>query len=101
MKVAYAPHAQADLEAIAEYSRRAFAAVVTVALETYLRAAVARIAAMPAIGELVAERPNVRVVPLVRYPFRIFYLVDGDTVTILHIRHTARQQWQGRQQRTN
>jgi hypothetical protein len=41
------------------------------------------------------QRPNVRVVPLVRYPFKIFYTFDHDTITILHIRHAARKAWEG------
>jgi plasmid stabilization system protein ParE len=34
-----------------------------------------------------------RVLPLVRYPFKVFYRIAGDTVRILHIRHTARRPW--------
>jgi len=93
MKVDYAPRAQADLAHIGEHSRRNFGPTVAAALEIYIRATVARIAAMPESGEIVTEREGVRVVPLVRYPFRIFYTVSRDTVTILHIRHTARRPW--------
>ena len=94
MKVEYAPRAQADLENIADHSRVTFGRNVATALETYLRATVARIAAMPESGEVLPEREGVRVVPLVRYPFRIFYTAGEDTVTILHIRHTSRRPWQ-------
>lgn len=93
MKVDYAPRAETDLEEIAEYTRTTFGQRVAAALQTYMRARIARIAAMPQSGEKVPEREGVRVVPLVRYPFRIFYSVDRDTVTILHIRHTARRPW--------
>jgi plasmid stabilization system protein ParE len=34
-----------------------------------------------------------RVMPLVRYPFKIFYRIVGDTVRVLHIRHAARRPW--------
>ena len=95
MKVEYAPRAQADLVHIGEHSRRNFGPAVAAALETYLRATIARIAALPESGERVPERQGVRVVPLVRYPFRIFYTVEENTVTILHIRHTARRPWRG------
>ena len=94
MKVDYAPRAQADLVEIGEYSHRTFGRAVASALEIYIRLTVARIAAMPESGEVIPEREGVRVVPLVRYPFRIFYSVVRDTVTILHIRHTARRPWQ-------
>jgi addiction module RelE/StbE family toxin len=93
MKVDYAPRAKADLVEIAEYSRETFGHTVASALETYMRATVARIAAMPESGVSVPKREGVRVVPLVRYPFRIFYAVSKDTVTILHVRHTAQKPW--------
>jgi len=34
-----------------------------------------------------------RVVALVRYPFKVFYRVVGDTVRIVHIRNTSRRPW--------
>jgi plasmid stabilization system protein ParE len=78
---------------IGEYSRAAFGDAVARALETYMRATVARIAAIPESGQRVPQRPQVRVVPLVRYPFKIFYTVTGQTLIILHIRHAARRPW--------
>jgi hypothetical protein len=33
------------------------------------------------------------VVPLGRYPYKIFYRVTNDTVEILHIHHAARRPW--------
>lgn len=36
------------------------------------------------------DEAGVRMVPLVRYPFLIFYAVDGEEVVILHVRHAAR-----------
>jgi toxin ParE1/3/4 len=73
MKVEYAPRAIADLRKIGEQSRRAFGEAVAVALETYIRATVARIAVIPDGAQQLPQRPGVRVVPLVRYPFKIFY----------------------------
>jgi plasmid stabilization system protein ParE len=70
-----------------------FGSAVAAALETYIRATVARIAVMPESGQRLPERPAVRVVPLVRYPFKIFYTAAGETLTILHIRHAARRPW--------
>ena len=71
MRVVYAPRAAADLREIGVQSRRAFGAAVAAALETYVRATVARIAVMPESGQRLPARPVVRVVPLVRYPFKI------------------------------
>lgn len=34
--------------------------------------------------------PNVRVLFVGRYPYKFFYRVRGDTVEVLHIRHTSR-----------
>jgi toxin ParE1/3/4 len=93
MKLRYAPHARVDLDYIANHSRSTFGPDAAAALRTYIRAAVARIAGMPESGEAVPERPGVRVVALVRYPFRIFYTVGKDGVTILHVRHTSRRPW--------
>jgi toxin ParE1/3/4 len=95
MRVEYAPRARADLIEIADYSRIQFGRAVATALETYIRATIARIAAMPESGERVPDRAGVRVTSLVRYPFRIFYTASADTITILHIRHTSRRPWSG------
>jgi len=93
MKVEYAPRAIADLRKIGEQSRRAFGEAVAVALETYIRATVARIAVIPDGAQQLPQRPGVRVVPLVRYPFKIFYTLIADRIIILHIRHAARRPW--------
>jgi toxin ParE1/3/4 len=93
MKVDYAPRARADLAEIGEHSRHTFGPAVASALETYMRATIARIAVMPESGATVPEREGVRMVSLVRYPFKIFYSASEDAVTILHVRHTARRPW--------
>jgi plasmid stabilization system protein ParE len=66
MKVDYTPRAKTDLVEIGEYSRKTFGLTVASALETYMRATVARIAAMPESGVSIPNREGVRVVPLVR-----------------------------------
>jgi toxin ParE1/3/4 len=48
---------------------------------------------MPEIGERIRERSEVRSIPLVRYPFKLFYAISAGTVVILHIRHTSRRPW--------
>jgi toxin ParE1/3/4 len=32
-----------------------------------------------------------------RYRYKIFYRVTGETVEILHVRHTSRRPWRGMQ----
>jgi plasmid stabilization system protein ParE len=62
-------------------------------VERRIRSVVAHIARWPESSRRSAERPGVRVVPLGRYPYKIFYQVSGDAVEILHIHHAARQPW--------
>jgi plasmid stabilization system protein ParE len=95
MKVDYAPRAIADLKRIGLQSRRAFGDAVAVALETYIRATVVRISVLPYGAQPLPNRPGVRVVPLVRYPFKIFYTAIEDRIVILHIRHSSRRSWEG------
>jgi plasmid stabilization system protein ParE len=66
---------------------------VGLALETFISATIARLAVFPESGQQLPKRPGVWVVPLVRYPFKIFYTVRGDTIIIIHIRHAARRPW--------
>jgi len=50
-----------------------------------------RIGRWPQSAREVVGRAGVRVVPLIRYPYKIFYRVMPDAVEVLHIRHSARQ----------
>jgi toxin ParE1/3/4 len=95
MKVEYAPRAAADLAGIGAESRRVFGDAVAARLEAHIRATIVRIADLPESAQRLEERPEVRVVPLIRYPFKIFYRVVRDTVEILHIRHASRRPWMG------
>ena len=92
MKVEYTHQALADLRKIAADSRL-FNEDVALALELRIRRVVANIAQHPKAAAPVAERPGMRVVPLLRYPYKIFYRVMENRVRILHIRHTARRPW--------
>ena len=89
MKVEYTKQALADLRKISADSRE-FGESVTVALESRIRTVVAHLAEHPKAAAPIAERPGMRVVPLIRYPYKIFYRAFEDRVRILHIRHTAR-----------
>jgi toxin ParE1/3/4 len=44
----------------------------------------------PEMGRPFQQRLQVRVMPVVRYPYLIFYTVRGDILLVLHIRHGAR-----------
>ena len=89
MRVIWTEAALADLDTILAYTSEHYPSLV-VAVERRVRAVVERIGRWPESARVVEERPGVRVVPLVRYPYRLFYWVNGDTVEILHLHHAAR-----------
>jgi toxin ParE1/3/4 len=91
MRVRYTPEAFSDRESILEYLRerspggaRKVAAII--------REAVAQLGEQPHSGYR-TDNPEVRVMFVVRYPYKIFYRVRDDVVEILHIRHTSRRAW--------
>jgi toxin ParE1/3/4 len=95
MPVEYSTRAVADIRNIADYYAGSEAAATGERVAARFREVVARIARLPGSGRPVIERPGVRAVPLLRYPYIIFYAVSGDAVRILHIRHTAQRAWTG------
>jgi plasmid stabilization system protein ParE len=97
MKVEYSNRVIADLRRISAESRLAFGDRVAEALEARIRAVIKRISIAPLSAPQVEGQPGVRVVPLLRYPFKIFYRVLDDRIRIEHIRHTARRPWQGQE----
>lgn len=90
MKAAYSQNALSDLDELLDYTARHFP-FQKEKREKRIRSAVARIEAWPESARRVAGRPGVRVVPLLRYPFRIFYSYDGTQLVILHIHHAGRE----------
>ena len=95
MRVEYSTRAVSDIRNIADYYARSDNPTTGERVAARIREVVARIARLPESGRPVSERPGVRVVPLLRYPFNVFYALFGDSVRILHIRHTARRRWTG------
>jgi plasmid stabilization system protein ParE len=49
------------------------------------------IARHPEAAERVEQRPDVRHLPLVRYPYAIYFEIGSDEVTVLRIMHGARR----------
>jgi plasmid stabilization system protein ParE len=89
MRVRYTPEAFADRERIIEYLReRSPSGARNVAAS--IRDAVAQLGENPRSGYR-TDNPEVRVLFIVRYPYKIFYRVR-ETVEILHIRHTSRRE---------
>ena len=95
MKVEYASRAVADLRKVSADSL-VYGEAVAAAVEARIHNIIAHIAEHPEAAPRVVERPGVRVIPLIRYPYRIFYRIFEDRVRILHIRHISRRPWMGR-----
>src|SRR3954471_22907843 len=70
MKVVYTDDASEDLDRILAYIASNYPAVYDAFL-IRLRSAIARIGMWPDSAQEVAERPGVRAVPLLRYPYAI------------------------------
>jgi toxin ParE1/3/4 len=91
VKVEYSKRAIADLRQIAAYFAGLGAPTVGERINERIQEVVARIAGWPFSGRPIAQRPGVRFVPLLAYRYKIFYHVTGDTIRIVHIRHTSRR----------
>jgi plasmid stabilization system protein ParE len=92
MKVVYTAAALKDLDEIADWLVAHYPVIAPV-VERRIQDVVSRIGRWPESARQSAKRSGVRVVPVGRYPYRIFYLVTGDVVEVLHIHHTARRAW--------
>ena len=95
MKLRYSETALHELDEIFSYihERNRSAAVAVV---NRIERLASLIGEQPFIGHLTDEE-GVRVMPVVRYPFVIFYTLNdkADEVVILHVRHGARlQPWE-------
>lgn len=95
MRVVWTEAALADLDKILAYTHINYPSVAY-PLKQRLRAVIARVGQWPESARQVEQRPDVRVVPLLRYPYRLFYRINDGRVEILHIHHAARQEAEGR-----
>ena len=66
--------------------------VATQRFEHRIHTIIDRIGRFPLGFQEVAARPGVRRVPLVRYPYLVFYKVFDDEVVVLRIIHGARKE---------
>jgi toxin ParE1/3/4 len=89
MKIVYAPRALRDLNGIGAYliERNPIGAVNVLGA---IKSSVDTLSFFPLIGRLV-DNAGHRRVPVLRYPYVIFYRIAGDELLILHIRHTSRR----------
>lgn len=89
MRVRYSLRAINDLNSISSYLAERNSAGAR-AVEEKIRSTLTLLARFPGMGRPLKERPHVRVMPVVRYPYLIFYVVQRDALIVLHIRHGAR-----------
>jgi toxin ParE1/3/4 len=92
MKVVYTKAALSDLEHIGHWLSTNYPAVAPAVAQRVRRVA-AHLALWPEAAQRSTKRTGVRVIPLGRYPYKIFYRVTEDAVEILHIHHAAQQPW--------
>jgi toxin ParE1/3/4 len=93
MNLIYAPRAVQDLEEIGAYHRGVAGPKIADAIGKRIEQVIERLARQPRIAPRVTRRSSVRVMLVLRYPYKIFYRVQNDAVEILHIRHTSRRPW--------
>jgi len=89
MKVVFTDDALRELDDILRYISTNYPGIQS-SFETRLRMIIARIGTWPESAQEVIDRPDVRSVPLIRYPYRLFYRVAADRVEVLHVHHSAR-----------
>jgi toxin ParE1/3/4 len=93
MNAIYSRRAIRDLEEIAAYYQSVAGPHIAEAIGRRIEQIIARVARQPRTAPVVPQRPNIRVVLVLRYPYKIFYRERDGTVEILHIRHTSRRPW--------
>jgi toxin ParE1/3/4 len=94
MTVRYTTRARSDLQGIFDYisnddpeaARRVRHAIFD---------AIQLIAARPSIGIRNVRDADMRSKLVLRYPYRVHYLVEDGDIWIVHIRRTARRPWEG------
>jgi len=89
MKVRYSRRAVADLIGIAEYIRERNPRAAEL-VEKRIRASIEQLEIFPSIGRR-TDDSTIRMFPIVRYPYLVFYEVVKGEIVVHHIRHARRQ----------
>ncbi|MGY3449445.1 type II toxin-antitoxin system RelE/ParE family toxin [Bradyrhizobium sp. USDA 4353] len=92
MKVRWSLSALDEIESIFSYSREHHPTAAS-SVVARIERLTSILADFPFAGH-VTDEPNVHVLAVVRYPFRIFYAIDesADEIVILHVSHTAQEE---------
>ena len=91
MKLRLTRRARSDIEQIVEYLHARSPSGARNVLASVIRTLDA-IGAMPEASQR-TDRPNVRVRIVTRYGYKIFFSISGDSIDILHVRHSRRMPW--------
>jgi plasmid stabilization system protein ParE len=91
MKAVLTEEAFRNLQEIRSYLAVHYPAVVA-KVEDQIGAIFRRLEEWPESPQAVLDRPGIRKVPLVRYPYIVFYRVVDQTVEVLYIHHSARRE---------
>lgn|ERR1700683_3359003 len=89
MNVVYSPRAMRDLQGISAYLVERNPATAVNVLGA-IKSSIETLSFFPQIGRLVDDVGHRRL-PVLRYPYLIYYRVAEDELLILHIRHTSRR----------
>jgi toxin ParE1/3/4 len=89
MNVVYAPRALRDLESISAYLIERNPAGAINVLRA-IKSSIDTLSFFPQVGRLI-DNAGHRRVPVLRYPYLVFYRIEGDELLVLHIRHTSRR----------
>ena len=90
MKVVFSQLALVELDEILAFVAKYSPGSAT-RVEARIPHIVAWIGLHPEAARDMTGRPGVRRMPLLRYPYIIYYMADAGKVTILRIRHAARR----------
>ena len=90
MKVVYTEDALRDLDEALDFINANYPAIASAFVQR-LKTIEQRIGRWPHSAEEVEQRPGVRMVPFIRYPYKLFYREGVDAVEILSIHHAARR----------
>jgi toxin ParE1/3/4 len=95
MKVRFTKRAQSDLLEIAAYIAVDNPSAAALVRRT-IQQAIDLLSRQPSIGMRNLHSTGLRSKLAVPYPYRIHYRIRGDTLWVVHIRHTSRREWRGR-----
>jgi len=93
MKVRYTRRAFADREAVFEYLNQ-YDPRAARKVKVFIKDKINSLTYSPRRARNIKDL-GVHALWLGRYPYIVYYRVEGDVVSIIHIRHAARKPWAG------